>query len=292
MKIYIIKTEKKFRPERQIFKYPAHNKDYGVEQDFSKYLSNNKQLLTEDPLEADWHYLPIFWTRWHLNHNYGKEGIKELEKGCGEKIIDYKKTFSICQYDDGPLVDLKETILFLASRKDINGVDIPLLSSHHRMPFFNKKKIFLGSFIGRTSTHIIRENLKKKFFNKENYFIADGNFGSHFFVKNTLKSFVSFCPRGYGGSSFRFFESMQLGVVPFLIGDLDTRPFKEQIDWEKISFYTSNTEDIEKIISLKTKEELLKMGEEARKVYEKKLSYQKWCECLITKLETIKNGKY
>ena len=289
MKIYIIKTEEKFRPKRQAFKYPAHNKDYGVEQDFLSYLDKNKQLLTENPQEATWHYLPIFWTRWHLNHNYGKEGLKELEKECREKIIDYKKTFCVCQYDDGPLVNLKDAKLFLASRKDNNGLDIPLLSSTHRLPFFKRGKKFLGSFIGRTSTHEIREELKKKFSDNRDFLIADGNFGSRYFVKNTLRSFISFCPRGYGGSSFRFFESIQLGVVPFLIGDLDTRPFKEQIDWEKISFYTADTKDVDRIITSKTKEELIKMGEQAKKIYEEKISYQKWCKCLITKLESIRN---
>jgi hypothetical protein len=287
MKIYIIPIEKRFRPLHQLLTYPAHNADYGVEQDFYQYLVKHSELLTDSPQEADWHYLPVFWTRWHLNHDYGKNGLEELQQEVVSKMLDSKKTFLICQYDDGPLVDTGEAIQFLASRKGPVGIDIPLLSSPHRFPFFTLKKKYLASFIGRASTHAIRKEMIDALSDRKDVLVADGSYGSRFFVKNTLRSFLSLCPRGYGGSSFRLFESMQLGVVPFLIGDQDTRPFKKFIQWDTVSFYSSTVDGLQSVLDSVKSEQLIAMGQAAKMVYENDLAYQKWCPYVLKELESI-----
>jgi hypothetical protein len=291
MKIYVIPIEEKFRPKRQDFKYPIHNKDYGVEQDFYKYIKNNQNIIVDNPNEADWHYLPIFWTRWHLNHNYGKDGLDELQKEVRLKIINDAKTFTICQYDDGPIVDTGKSIQFLASRKGEQGIDIPLLSDDHRKPLFKIKKKFLATFSGTIQNHIIREKMQEKLKNLKDISIENKNGGASYFVKRILSSYISLSPRGYGGSSFRFFESMQLGVVPLLLGEPDTRPFKKFINWDTISLYAKNIDNIKEIILSKTKEELITMGKKAKEVYHNKLTYQKWCVYVIKELEKIKNEK-
>jgi hypothetical protein len=291
MKIYIIPIEEKFRPKKQGFKYPIHNKDYGVEQDFYKYLTNNKEILTNNPNKADWHYLSVFWTRWHLNHNYGKEGLSDLQNEVNKKITDSSKTFTICQYDDGPLADLEKATLFLASRKSESGIDIPLLSSPHCMPIFKKTKKYLASFVGRISTHELRIKMSEVLSKEKDILIKDGDFGPRYFINKILRSYISLCPRGYGGSSFRFFESMQLGVVPLLIGEPDTRPFKKFINWDIISLYSKNTDNLKNIILPRRQEELVKMGKEAKEVYENNLTYQKWCPYVIKELEQISNEK-
>ena len=288
MNIYIIPIEEKFRPKKQRFKYPAHNKDYGVEQDFYKYLLKNKHLIVSDPKNADWHYLPIFWTRWHLNHNYGKEGLNELQEEISKKILDENKTFLICQYDDGPVVNTGKAIQFLASRKSDIGIDIPLLSSKLKKPLFPINKKYLASFIGRIITNKIREEMGEEISKRNDIFMFDGNMGSRFFIKNTMRSYISLAPRGYGGSSFRLFESMQLGVVPLLIGDLDTRPFKKFIDWGKISLYQNNTKNLNSLLDNLRKENLLEMGTESKEIYKNELGYQKWCKYVLKELENLK----
>lgn len=285
MKIYVIPIDDSFMPKNQRFKYPVHNSDYGVEQDFYKYIIKNKFLITRDPGNADWHYLPIFWTRWHINHNYGKEGLDKLQEEVNKKIIDDSKTFTICQYDDGPIANIGKTVQFLASRKSNFGIDIPLLSSPHHRPFFTPSKKYIASFIGRISTHKLRKEMADELSDKKDILITDNNLGSNYFVKNTLRSYISLCPRGYGGSSFRFFEAMQLGVVPLLIGDIDTRPFKKNIDWNKISFYTNNPKELKTFFNSINLEKVIQMGKEARVIYENNLRYQKWCNLVLEELE-------
>lgn len=288
MKIYILPFDKQFQPKRSPFNYPPHSKDYLVEQDFYRYLLKNREITTQNPAEADWYYLAIYWTRWHVIHDYAKTGLVELQQEVDKSILDDNKTFTICQYDDGPVVNLGKTTIFLSSRKTERDIDIPLLCSPHRKPFFRSTKKYLASFIGRLSTHSIRQEMVEYVKQRGDVYINDGDKGSKFFVKKTLESYIALCPRGYGGSSFRFFESMQLGVVPFLIGDIDTRPFKKWISWSEVSLFANSVENINDILDSLNQSKLLKMGQNATKLYKEKLTYQKWCQYVIKELEELK----
>jgi len=284
MKIYILKVSSKFQPSSQPFKYPINNKDYGVEQDFLLYLNKHKDLITDNPLEADWHYLPIYWTRWHLNHDYGKFGLDELQKEVNDKIIEDYKTFTICQYSDGPLVNIGKTKLFLSSRRSKIGVDIPCLRSPHRLPRRLPSKKYLASFVGRLSTHDIRKQMAELLKGRRDIFIYNGQKSEKFFVKKMLESYISLAPRGHGGSSFRFYEALELGIVPILISDIDTRPFKRFIEWDKYSIYTKSVDELDYLLKLFDKTELRKIGEQNILFWKNNLRYQKWCKFVIQEL--------
>jgi hypothetical protein len=131
--------------------------------------------------------------------------------------------------------------------------------------------------------------MAEQLINREDVYIFDGNKGSEFFVKKMLKSYISLCPRGDVPSSYRFFEAMQLGAVPILIGDLDTRPFKKFISWDEVSFFSSSVSDLNsRLDSLKnSKSHLMSMGQRAAKLYSEKLAYQKWCQYAIRELREI-----
>ncbi len=284
MSIYVLPIDPSLQPHSQPFQYPKANEDYGVEQDFHRYILDHDQLQTGSALQAARHYLPIFWTRWHLNHDYGKEGRSELQRLVDESIIDDSKTFTICQYDDGPIADLGETAIFLSSRQTENGNDIPLLCSPHHRPFIRRRKKYLASFVGRLSTHIIRREMADQLQDHEAIFIYDGDEGEKFFVNRTVESYVALCPRGYGGSSFRFFEAMQLGVVPFLIGDRDTRPFKRSIEWDEVSLFANSPREIPAMLHSLSRPDLIAMGAKAAEVWQGELKYQKWCDHVIKEL--------
>lgn len=286
MKIFILNIDSRFRPDKQLFHYPVHNKDYGVEQDFYNFLLTHKEFVTDNESKADFLYIPIYWTRYFLNNDYGKKGVTELQRELNLKLKRNKKHFTICQYDDGPMVKMKNTLVFLSSRKKDDGIDIPLLSSDHKTPFFRPKKKYLMSFIGRLDTHIIRKEMSDAITSYDDVLIQDKNQKEKPFVNNILSSYVSLCPRGYGGSSFRFYESMQLGTVPFMVSDIDTRPFKKFIDWEKISLFTNNPRNIISVINKYTKNELLIMGRNAQREYYEKIRFTNWCKLVLKELES------
>ena len=55
------------------------------------------------------------------------------------------------------------------------------------------------------------------------------------FIQTTLTSKFALAPRGYGRSSFRFFEIFKLGSIPIYIwDDREWLPYKDVIDYSKI----------------------------------------------------------
>lgn len=284
MKIYLLPVPLDLQPNKQGFLYPKHNSDYGVEQDFYQFIQNHPECLTSNSGDADWHYLPVYWTRWHLRHDYGRTGLDELQGLANSTILDDSKTFTICQYDDGPIVDIGKSLQFLASRKTDEGIDIPLLCDQHqkRIVLF---KTYLASFAGRINTHPVRAEMQQALNSVGDIYIDDRDLDTADYVKLLSKSYIALSPRGYGGSSFRFYEAMQLEAVPALIGDIDTRPFKDFIDWDQISIYASKPDDLIGKIKIHTKGQLKRMGRKARDVYINELTYQKWPKLVLAELE-------
>jgi len=287
VKIHILPVQEELQPARQSFRYPKHNKDFGVEQDFLEYLLRNQEILTDNSHAADWHYLPVFWTRWHLNHDYARTGLRELQAKIDRCILNDSKTFTICQYADGLLVRLGSAKIFQASRKTGKEIDIPVLCSPHRLPFLRPRKKYWASFVGRLSTHHLRQMMAEVFKARKDVFIFDGNKGTRFYVRKMLQSYIALAPRGYGGSSFRLFEAMQLGVVPFLIGDLDTRPFKKFINWDEISLFSRSASELNDVLDSFSKSDAVTMGSNAAEVWKAELTYQKWCRYILKELETL-----
>lgn len=289
MKIHILPVSPGFQPPARKTVYPKHNKkDYGIEQDFVEYLKRNSWIITSNPDAAEWHYLPVYWTRYHVSHDYGKSGQESLQQEVTRRIIDEERTFTICQYAGGPLVDLGDTIQFLASRRETKGFDVPLLSYPHKSPLIKPRKRYLASFVGRLTTHPIRPDMARCLRERGDIDIQDGDKGTRFFVKQMLQSYIALCPRGYGGTSFRFYEAMQLGVVPLLIGDIDTRPFKVFSDWDQISLYARSVEEAKDSLDSYAADGLLRLGKLARTVWYRDLAFGKWCRYVFKELENLR----
>jgi hypothetical protein len=102
-----------------------------------------------------------------------------------------------------------------------------------------------------------------------------------------MASYVALSPRGTSCNSFRFFEAMQLGVAPCLIGDADVRPFKQFIPWDAISYYVSSVDELEALLLKLDKKEAIEKGKKAYRYFKKELYYQKWCKYVLSELENI-----
>ncbi|MFD2864287.1 exostosin domain-containing protein [Mucilaginibacter antarcticus] len=295
MKVYILNTPAIVKPSQQVVAYPAHNKDYGIEQDFLIWLNKQKHFLTDDPNAADWHYLPVYYTRWHINHSFAAngQGVAELQSLVEKVIIDDAKTFTISQFDAGTLLDLGRTVDFNAGRTINQCIDIPLLCSAHRKPPVPLKKQFLATFNGAFDTHPIREEMRLKY-QDSNDIIVGGGLPTRFYRRwfwgksfnvNVMKSYVALSPRGTNCTSFRFFEAMQMGTAPCLIGDIDVRPFKKFIPWDEMSYYVASVDELEHLLKNLDKDEAIAKGKKAFQYWRNELYYQKWCKYVIKELE-------
>jgi len=298
MKIYILPVPAKLQPDKQIHQYPVHNKDYDIEQDFFIWLKKQKAIVTNNPVEADWHYLPVYFTRWHINHRFAanNEGLQELQQAVDKVISSDKKTFTIALFDGGPLIDVGKTVVFTGARTVNEGIDVPLLCSPHRKPLVPVKKKFLATFNGSFYTHPLRIEMEERL-NKIPGILIGGTLPTRFYkrwfwAKNynlrMMESYVALCPRGTSCNSFRFFEAMQLGVAPCLIGDVDVRPFKNFIPWDDMSYYVATIDELENLLLTLDKKEAIEKGRKAYLFWKNELNYQKWCKYLIKELEQIR----
>lgn len=299
MKIFILNTPILIKPNQQAIKYPAHNKDYGIEQDFEIWLKKQKNILTNNPAKADWHYLPVYWTRWHINHSFGTDApaLAQLHTEVNKVIIDDAKTFTITQFDGGTLLNLGKTIEFTAARTINTGIDIPIICSPHRKPPVPPKKKYLASFNGLFGTHPIRAEMADKY-NDNKDILVQGGLPTRFYKRwfwgksfnvRTMESYVALSPRGTSCNSFRFFEAMQLGTAPCLIGDVDVRPFKKFIPWDEISYYVPSVEELDHLLKNLDKTEALEKGKKAFQYWKNELYYQKWCKYVLKELDEYQN---
>ena len=55
------------------------------------------------------------------------------------------------------------------------------------------------------------------------------------FTRLTERSRYTLCPRGFGPTSFRLYEAMQLGSVPVYVSDHHHLPWTDEIDWSEIA---------------------------------------------------------
>jgi hypothetical protein len=190
------------------------------------------------------------------------------------------KYFTIVQADLGvELVLPKDTLVFGACYGD---VPLPLIYEDTRNKLLNTQwlnhpKKYLASFIGTYTTHELRVNMYNMLNKTEGFYFGGRNLWSNRisdsladkFIQTTLESKFSLAPRGYGRSSFRFFEAMLLDCVPvYFWDDIEWLPYKDVLDYSKFSVSIqeadmSKTYDILRNIS---EEKYQSMLEEMRKV--------------------------
>lgn len=197
--------------------------------------------------------IDICWTEITLNKRY-----------LFSKLPDFKmfhdKYYTIVQHDDGVPIKLpRDTIVFGACT---GHVPIPLIYEDKNKTLLNlQKKSFsekniLASFVG-SNTHNVRTLMMHILCNKPDIFISSDTWNSNvnkdkqvLFIETALNSKFILCPRGYGRSSFRLFETFQLGCVPIYIwDDIEWLPYKDKLDWSRLCV-SINIKDITNLYTI------------------------------------------
>jgi len=201
----------------------------------------------------------------------------------------------VCQHDDAPREKLPpDTLIFSAggNNKGTNVIPIPLICS----PLLNtsnlilKNKDIFCSFIG-SDTHRIRRKLHEKYNSKYvfqqnswNPTISDEKLNN--FIDITTRSKFALCPRGYGASSFRLYETMQLGSIPVYVSDEHYLPWSDEIDWNSICILIKeheidNLDNILKNIDDITYENMLS---NIKQIYNKYFTLEGVCNNIIKRI--------
>lgn len=242
--------------------YPPFKNGFYMEEYFLNYI-NNHSIKTKRK------YIPALWTNFQIE-NWFQSKKKEMQISLNDWLhknpCEYGY-FTIVQYDDGPSLTLpNNTIIYGACSGDI---PLPLIYEDIHNTLLNlKKKAFnekpiLCSFVGNITSNSIVPNVRKIMFDTLNpnpsfKMIHSGGWSSNvnqnlqkIFIETTIHSKFSLAPRGYGRSSFRFFECFLLGTIPIYIwNDKNWLPFQDTIEYNKlcIVIHISEINNLESIL--------------------------------------------
>ena len=243
--------------------YPPFKNGLYLEEFFFLFMRQNKINLKRK-------YIPALWTNFQIEP-WLRFKIIEMQNSLDDWVKKNPSNdgyFVIVQHDNGVMLKLPpKTLVFNGGN---NGhIPLPLIYQDTdnkllKIPrkIFSEKK-HLCSFVG-TLTHKLRTDMFKILKDKNNFLLIDSGGwtikvnkeNQDCFIDITINSKFALAPRGYGRSSFRFFEIMQLGCIPVYIwDDIEWLPYKDVIDYEKLCI-SINIKDINTL-----EEKLLKIDE-------------------------------
>ena len=255
--------------------YPPFKNGLYMEEYTYKYFLSNK-----DNIHINHVYIPIFWTNLqnHPGFNHMKNNYNILLQHALSTLPSNTIFFTIVQHDDGPQLNLpKNTIIFGACS---GTVPLPLIYedvTNYLSNYPRTDKNILASFVGTHTTHLLRDKMYKEL-NKNHDIICDvkqlwsskvNKNNAEKFIELTLRSMFCLAPRGYGRSSFRFFEALLLDTVPvYFWDDIEWLPYKEYIDYStfSISIHSNDINKTHDILSSISKEKYNNMLEEIKKI--------------------------
>lgn len=263
-----------FRQKALYPTYPPYHKGEYLEEYFYKRWN-------EENIKSDREYIDIFWTNLFNNQVYLGNYYPKVQDEMDNNLNKEYKYFTVCQFDDGPLEKFPEdTLIFSAggNREGDNVIPIPLICSQIPKELIpQKEKTIFASFVGSRDTHPIRMDMCKHLSGKDGYEISAGNWSSSVpmenfnnFIDITCSSKFSFAPRGYGKSSFRLYEIMQLGSVPVYVSNEHYLPWMDELDWNDfcVPVNEDEIEEIDSILKSISDVEYNKLLENGKKVYE------------------------
>ena len=204
-------------------------------------------LAQQDAIQTDMVYLPVFWT--NLQNHPGFATNKVKYQMLLDQVLSFlpsdTKYFTIVQHDDGPQLTLPpQTVVFGACT---GTIPLPLIyedTSCKLLTAPRMKKSILASFVGTKTTHPLRGEMVRHLDGKQGIQCQGADVwkvnvvdqDAARFVEWTLRSKFCLAPRGYGRSSFRFFEAMQLDTIPVYIwDDMEWLPYKDVLDYSAFS---------------------------------------------------------
>lgn len=269
----------KFRPNHP-FEYPKGNK---VE--FERWFHENTTIA--DLRGTSRVYLPIFWTAYHVLNNYGgnKQAIAELQEFI-DKLPRNKQYFTICQYDDGPLVNFGNLdIMVYGMGGGRIDYPIPLIWD---MPPINEEMIrpltireHTYNFIGRV-THPVREAIiNTPYYGAGSAYVSTNPHEYTEYMSVLGNSVFTMCPRGYGRTSFRIAEALRMGSIPIYITD-DKPIIPYNWDFLNYGIIVSSMDEFLHKLPMLSRNYINNLHDISRHIYKKYYTYQSLKKAILS----------
>ena len=229
--------------------YPPFKHGMYMEEYFDQYW--HKQDFPEKDRMV---YLDVYWHN-VFHHNGGSQQTmphlkSAIETICKKAHEENKVVFTVYQWDELFLNGQAPSNLHIFSVGTTYTIPLPLLveDSYYTLRKTQSKlsysqKDILASFIG-SITHSLRSTMVQHLNAHSNIRLCARNSWNidvpkdhvNEFIEITKRSKFGLAPRGYGPSSFRFFEIMELGAIPVYIHDgVNALPYQEILDYSRFS---------------------------------------------------------
>ena len=288
----IYKKFEKYRLQRTDPNYPPHHEGQHLEESFCQSFKQEKSQRI---------FIPVHWT---AVYNYKiLEGLHKgspndsLRKELQEDLYNLdqnKEYFVVCTHDDAPKEILPKNTIVFAAGGNASKIDyaIPLICSPHKNIYDHPKEIFC-SFVG-SMTHDIRNKSLAPLVDIPSYVIQAFHWAANvpsnqvdLFRRVTERSRFCLCPRGYGATSYRLYEAMQLGSIPVYISDNHLLPWGDIIDWSKfcVVINLNNLDNIDKILKSYTETQIQEMYQNLQKMHDKHFTIEKTISHIIKRVQ-------
>jgi hypothetical protein len=295
----MIEKFKKYLVKAQSPAYPPYHTGPYLEEYFLYYYFKNIEKFKN----VKHQYIPVLWTELYL---HVASLVDDLQNDLNE--LDKEKFyFTVSQHDDAPFQQLPpNTINFSAGGNQPNTIPIPLICSPITDVKEVEKDIFC-SFVGSITaplegwglvSHNLRMKMLETLVDKKEYVLKPKSWTNEvkkerqdLFLDLTARSKFTLCPRGYGATSFRLYEAMQLKSVPvYIYYEKPHLPFVDRINWNDICVLI-NIDDIGKLDdTLKniSDEKYANMVKTMQETYQKYFTLEGMCNGILETLENIK----
>jgi hypothetical protein len=221
-----------FRKDSEIV-YPPFSQMY-FEKYFYNYLHSHP-----DPTIIE-KYIPIFWTENQISTF--DTGIQQRRQKLVDSLPSNNTYFAIVQHDDGIThTRLRNTLVF--GLGGVGHIPLPLTYENPELfaKFRNAPKTIFCSFMG-SLTHKCRRESCVALQDKPGVVLQVNGWTNCIpevnqkkFIEIMSQSRFTLAPRGYGKSSFRMYEALNIGSVPVYVYDEPWLPYTEILDWKKMA---------------------------------------------------------
>ena len=256
---------------------PCHVGEY-LEEYFVRNFRNNSKKIKS-------YFIPVHWTavfnykvkeglepgteNWKLRQRLFKE-LKKLDQD--------ENYFTVSTHDDAPQGAFPpDTKHFYAGGRSTvkNTFPIPIIWSGFQ-EFNDTQKMIFCSFVGSV-THEIRPKLLQALSGQDGYLIRAFHWQQdvpedrkNFFKEVLEQSRFTLCPRGYGATSYRMYEAIQVGSIPVYVSDKFVFAWEDELDWSEFCVIIPEDKipEIDCILKGYTETQVREMQVRLKEVYE------------------------
>jgi len=283
------------RPEAAYPVYPPYHRGRYLEEYFFDFYQRNVDRFSK--LQRQ--YIPIFWTNCYVNgvvDGWGEKVSMLQMQGEINKLDPNLSYFTVCQHDDAPMNIIPSNSIVFSAGGNVTGPDvipIPLICGP-LSPQEEQEKTLLASFVG-SDTHGVRSKMIQSLNDHSDVYISSKVWEPEVkidtfveFIETSLKSKFILCPRGYGPSSFRLYEAMQLNSVPVYISDRFWVPWIEVLDWNEFCIFIPEEQipNLHSILNSIDDDTYKKMKSKIKEVYNEYFTLEGTCNNILKKLES------